>query len=176
MTPDPTVPPHGDPLPVPTTTDLHPGTALAASLAAEATVLLVGRFLVPRMLPEVVRMRNRELFLMTLVLVCLGTAAVTAHFGLSLALGAFLAGLVLSESEYGHQAFTEVLPFRDTLASLFFVSVGMLLDVRFLVAHAALVAVSVAAIMLVKLVATALPAWVAGVPPRTSVLVGAAIV
>jgi len=175
VTPDPTVPPHGDPLPVPPATDLHPGTALAASLAAVAAVLLVGRFLVPRMLHEVVRMRNRELFLMTIVLVCLGTAAVTAHFGLSLALGAFLAGLVLSESEYGHQAFTEVLPFRDTLASLFFVSVGMLLDVRFLVAHAALVAVSVAAIMLMKLVTTALPAWLAGFPPRTSLLAGAAI-
>ena len=173
--PDPTASPHGDPLPAPPTTDLHPGTALAASLAAVAAVLLVGRFLVPRMLHEVVRMRNRELFLMTIVLVCLGTAAVTAHFGLSLALGAFLAGLVLSESEYGHQAFTEVLPFRDTLASLFFVSVGMLLDVRFLVAHAPLVAVSVAAIMLMKLAATALPAWLAGFPPRTSLLAGAAI-
>lgn len=173
--PDPTVPPHGDPLPLPPASDLHPGTALAASLAAVAVVLLVGRFVVPRMLHEVVRMRNRELFLMTIVLVCLGTAAVTAHFGLSLALGAFLAGLVLSESEYGHQAFTEVLPFRDTLSSLFFVSVGMLLDVRFLGAHAALVAASVVAIILMKTATTALPAWAAGFPPRTSLLAGATI-
>ncbi len=60
----------------------------------------------------------------------------TAWAGLSLALGAFLAGLGLSDSEYAHQTLAEVLPFRDTLASLFFISVGMLLDIRFVVLHA----------------------------------------
>ncbi|NBW86416.1 MAG: cation:proton antiporter [Planctomycetia bacterium] len=132
----------------------HPLAALAAGGAVLAGVLLAGRLVVPRVLHEVVRLRNRELFLMTIVLVCLGTAAVTAQVGLSLALGAFLAGLALADSEYGHQAFTEVLPFRDTLASLFFVSVGMLLDVRFLVAHAGLVAATVLAIIAVKSLAT----------------------
>lgn len=152
-----------------------PLASVAAGLAVVAAVLVVGRLIVPRILHEVVRLRNRELFLMTIVIACLGTAAVTAQAGLSLALGAFLAGLVLSESEYGHQAFTEVLPFRDTLASLFFVSVGMLLDIRFVVEHAWLVAVSVVAIMLGKAVITALPAVVAGYPPRTSLLAGAAL-
>jgi CPA2 family monovalent cation:H+ antiporter-2 len=112
---------------------------------------------------------------MTIVLACLGTAAITAQVGLSLALGAFLAGLLLSESEYGHQAFTEVLPFRDTLASLFFVSVGMLLDVRFLAEHASLVAITVLAIVLGKTAMTAIPALLAGYPPRTSLLAGAAL-
>jgi len=117
-------------------------------------VLAAGRFVVPRLLHEVVRLRNRELFLITIVLICLGTAAITGRAGLSLALGAFLAGLALSESEYGHQAFAEVLPFRDTLASLFFVSVGMLLDIRFLAANAALVTATVVAIILAKTVVT----------------------
>lgn len=152
-----------------------PMASVAAGLAVVVAVLVVGRLVVPRMLHEVVRLRNRELFLMTIVLACLGTAAVTAQVGLSLALGAFLAGLVLSESEYGHQAFTEVLPFRDTLASLFFVSVGMLLDIRFLVNHAGLVAVTVLAIMIGKTTLTALPAVVAGFPLRTSLLAGAAL-
>jgi CPA2 family monovalent cation:H+ antiporter-2 len=152
-----------------------PLASVAAGLAVVAAVVVVGRFVVPRILHEVVRLRNRELFLMTIVIACLGTAAVTAQAGLSLALGAFLAGLVLSESEYGHQAFTEVLPFRDTLASLFFVSVGMLLDIRFVVDHAWLVAVSVLAIMVGKAVLTALPAIVAGYPVRTSLLAGAAL-
>ncbi len=152
---------------------LDPFAAVVAGLAVVAAVLLVGRFAVPRVLHAVVRQRNRELFLMTIVLACLGTAAITAEAGLSLALGAFLAGLVLSESEYGHQAFTEVLPFRDTLASLFFVSVGMLLDIRFLIDHAALVAVTVAAILLVKTAATAIPAILTGFPPRTGLLAGA---
>ena len=152
-----------------------PLTSVAAGLAVVAAVVAAGRLVVPRVLHEVVRLRNRELFLMTIVLVCLGTAAITAQVGLSLALGAFLAGLTLSESEYGHQAFTEVLPFRDTLASLFFVSVGMLLDIRFLVHNAGLVAATVAAIMLAKTVVTAVPALAAGFPPRTAVLAGAAI-
>ncbi|MFM7245006.1 MAG: cation:proton antiporter [Planctomycetaceae bacterium] len=152
-----------------------PLTAVAAGMAVVVAVLVAGRLLVPRILHEVVRLRNRELFLMTIVLACLGTAAVTAQVGLSLALGAFLAGLVLSESEYGHQAFTEVLPFRDTLASLFFVSVGMLLDIGFVVEHAALVAVTVLAIMMGKAAMTALPALLAGYPFRTSLLAGTAL-
>lgn len=152
-----------------------PLASVAAGLAVVVAVLVGGRLVVPRILHEVVRLRNRELFLMTIVLACLGTAAVTAQVGLSLALGAFLAGLVLSESEYGHQAFTEVLPFRDTLASLFFVSVGMLLDIRFLADHLGLVAVTVVAIMLGKTAVTALPAMLAGFPLRTSLLAGTAL-
>ncbi|MBM4010213.1 MAG: hypothetical protein FJ286_02360 [Planctomycetes bacterium] len=153
----------------------NPVAAVAVGLAVVVAVLVVGRLVVPRLLHEVVRLRNRELFLMTIVLACLGTAAITAQAGLSLALGAFLAGLVLSESEYGHQAFTEVLPFRDTLASLFFVSVGMLLDIRFLAEHALLVAVTVLGILAGKMAMTALPALLAGYPPRTSLLAGAAL-
>jgi len=153
----------------------NPVAAVVVGLAVVAAVLIAGRRLVPVVLHEVVRQRNRELFLITVVLVCLGTAAITAQVGLSLALGAFLAGLSLAESEYGYQAFTEVLPFRDTLASLFFVSVGMLLDIRFLAANAGLVAVTVVAIVIAKTVVTALPAWLAGFPPRTSLLAGAGI-
>jgi CPA2 family monovalent cation:H+ antiporter-2 len=153
----------------------NPLAAVVVGLAVVAAVLIAGRRLVPMVLHEVVRQRNRELFLITVVLICLGTAAITAQVGLSLALGAFLAGLSLAESEYGHQAFTEVLPFRDTLASLFFVSVGMLLDIRFLIANAGLVAVTVLAIVIAKTFVTALPAWLAGFPPRTSLLAGAGI-
>ncbi len=143
---------------------------VAAGALVVAAVLVAGRYLVPRLLHEVVRLRNRELFLITIVLICLGTAAITGRVGLSLALGAFLAGLALSESEYGHQAFAEVLPFRDTLASLFFVSVGMLLDIRFLAANAALVtAAAVIPGLLERLSATA---WcgrlLAEGPPETT--------
>ncbi len=153
----------------------NPVATIVAGLAVVGGVIVAGRRLVPAVLHEVVRQRNRELFLITIVLVCLGTAAITAQVGLSLALGAFLAGLTLAESDYGHQAFTEVLPFRDTLASLFFVSVGMLLDIRFLATHAPLVAATVVAIVVAKTVVTALPAWLAGFPLRTSLLAGAGI-
>jgi len=153
----------------------NPVAAITVGLAVVAAVLWAGRRLVPGVLHEVVRLRNRELFLITIVLICLGTAAITAKVGLSLALGAFLAGLSLAESEYGHQAFAEVLPFRDTLASLFFVSVGMLLDIRFLVAHAGLVATIVAAILVAKTLVTVIPARLAGFPWRTSLLAGASL-
>ena len=153
----------------------NPVAGIVAGLVVVAGVLVAGRRIVPVVLHEVVRQRNRELFLITIVLVCLGTAAITAQVGLSLALGAFLAGLSLAESEYGHQAFTEVLPFRDTLASLFFVSVGMLLDIRFLLANAPLVAATVVAIVIAKMLVTAVPAWLAGFPVRTSLLAGAGI-
>ena len=153
----------------------HPLAVVAVGLCVVSGVLLAGRTLVPRVLHAVVRLRNRELFLITIVLICLGTAAITARVGLSLALGAFLAGLSLSESEYGHQAFVEVLPFRDTLSSLFFVSVGMLLDIHFLADHALLVAATVAFILVAKICVTAIPALLAGFSLRTSLLAGAAI-
>lgn len=166
---------HADPVAHPLPLFANPVAAIVAGLVVVVGVLVTGRRIVPAVLHEVVRQRNRELFLITIVLICLGTAAITAQVGLSLALGAFLAGLSLAESEYGHQAFTEVLPFRDTLASLFFVSVGMLLDIRFLVANAPLVVATVVAIVVAKMLVTAVPAWLAGFPVRTSVLAGAGI-
>jgi CPA2 family monovalent cation:H+ antiporter-2 len=135
-------------------------------------MLLAGRFLVPHILFQVVRTHNRELFLMVLVLLCLGSAALTASMGWSLALGAFLAGLALSESEYATQTLAEVLPFRDTLSSLFFISVGMLLDLRFVVANVSLVLVTVLAVVVLKFVAGGLPTLLAGYPIRIAVLTG----
>jgi len=153
----------------------NPLLAVLIGFGVVAAVLVAGRRLIPWVLHEVVRLRNRELFLIVLVLICLGTAAITARVGLSLALGAFLAGLALSESEYGHQAFAEVLPFRDTLASLFFVSVGMLLDISFVVSHFGLVCLVVIGIVLVKLLVTAVPAMFIGFPLRTGLIAGGTI-
>ena len=129
------------------------GPDLAYAIGPETEVIdAAGRYLVPRVLFEVVRTKNRELFLMVLVLLCLGSAALTGAMGWSLALGAFLAGLALSESDYASQTLAEVLPFRDTLSSLFFVSVGMLIDPRALLDSAGLIA----AISIVTIVAKVL--------------------
>ncbi|MEM7164413.1 MAG: cation:proton antiporter [Planctomycetota bacterium] len=100
----------------------------------KATVILVGvliaaRVLVPRILAFISKTRERDLFILTVFLVCFGTAWVVSLAGISLALGAFLAGLVVAGSEFRHQALTDLIPAREVLASLFFVSVGMLLDV-----------------------------------------------
>ena len=90
------------------------------------------RRLIPAILFLIVKKRDPELFLLSIIVIGLGVAWLTAMAGLSLALGAFLAGLIISESEYGHHAFATILPFRDIFTSLFFVSVGMLLNSAFL--------------------------------------------
>lgn len=142
--------------------------------AAIAIAVIVGSsfFLVPRLLQQVVKLRNREVFLLTILFLCFGTAWLTSRFGLSLALGAFVAGLVISESEYSHQIVAEVLSFRDIFLSLFFVSIGMLLDIGFFIKHLPMLAAIAAGIILFKTVITALVSQVLKYPLRLSIMAG----
>ncbi len=149
--------------------------ALAKSLAVVGTILLGARYLFPRLLRAVVLVRSRELFVIAAIFFALGTAWGAAELGLSLALGAFLAGIVLSESEYGHQVMAEILPFRDSFNSLFFISVGMLIDLRFVAAHGALLAAIVVAIVAGKLLTAGGPVWALGFPLRMAALVALAL-
>ncbi|MGA0163442.1 MAG: cation:proton antiporter, partial [Bdellovibrionota bacterium] len=96
-------------------------------------VWLGSRYLVPLFLRLVAKTQMRELFVIAIFLLCLGTAFGTSLLGLSLALGAFLAGLMVSESDYGHQAVADIIPFRDIFIAIFFVSVGCMLDLNFLI-------------------------------------------
>jgi len=104
--------------------------AALLNLAKLAGVVLLAKLLVKPLVTLVCATRNRELFVLFLATWCLGLAAVTAHLGMSLALGAFLAGILLADSDHHSQAVSEVEPFRDAFASLFFVSIGMLFDWR----------------------------------------------
>jgi len=104
---------------------------LGISILAVGAIVLAARFAIPPFLRLVVATRSREVFLIAVILVVLGTAFASSVAGLSLALGAFIAGLVVSESEYGLQVLSDVLPFRDSLNCLFFVSIGMLMDAKF---------------------------------------------
>ena len=113
--------------------------------------------------------------MLTIIVSCLGIAWLTSLGGLSLALGAFIAGLVISESEYSHQAIAEVLPFRDSFTSLFFVSIGILMDWRVLLAHPLPVFGLLMAVLLVKFFAGAGAVLLSGVPPRSAVMVGVAL-
>jgi CPA2 family monovalent cation:H+ antiporter-2 len=107
---------------------LHVAKQLGLALLAIAVLIIAARYIVPRVLSQVVQLRNRDVFLITVLFICLGTAYATSKVGLSLAIGAFIAGLVISESVYSHQILSEILPFRDIFNAIFFVSVGMLLD------------------------------------------------
>ena len=101
-----------------------------------ALTLVSARYIIPWILNQVVATRIRELFLITVAGICLVIAWLSSAVGLSLALGAFIAGLIISESEYSHQAMGHILPFRDVFTSLFFVSTGMLLGYQSLLANA----------------------------------------
>ena len=102
--------------------------AIVKSLAALALVVWLARKVLPRVLRHVALVRNREIFVLFIVFVCLGTAWLSSKTGLSLALGALIAGLVISESELSHQVVADVLPLRDCFSGIFFISIGMLLD------------------------------------------------
>jgi CPA2 family monovalent cation:H+ antiporter-2 len=134
--------------------------------------LLLGRLIVPRLLAVVARARKRELFLMAVLLVVCGISWLTSLAGLSLALGAFLAGIALADSEYGHQALSDVLPFREALASLFFVSVGMLFDASVILDHPIAVLALVVGTLLGKTLAATIAALAMRFPVRVAVLSG----
>ncbi len=115
------------------------------------TVIVVGAwFLVPLMLKQIVGLKSPEVLLLLVVLLCLGISFVTAQFGLSLALGAFIAGMVLAESDFSHQVTADILPFRDVFNSIFFVSIGMLLSFGALVENLSTVLLWVAFLVVGK--------------------------
>src|SRR5207253_983572 len=113
-------------------------------------IVLVSTGVVPRLMAAVARWNSRELFLLSTTAVALGVGYVTWWFGLSLALGAFVAGLVINESEYAHQALSDVMPLRDLFGMLFFVSVGMLLDPAVAWRHIGTLAIVIAAVIVGK--------------------------
>ncbi len=134
--------------------------------------ILAARYLIPWLLHQAVNTRKREIFLLTIIFLCLGTAWATAKVGLSLALGAFIAGLVISESEYSHQALAEVLPFREVFNSLFFISMGMLFDVRTLLSAPSLFMADLLTVIAVKTVVTGGVAFLLGQSLRVAVITG----
>ncbi|HCA59115.1 MAG TPA: hypothetical protein DEP46_14165 [Blastocatellia bacterium] len=123
---------------------------LGASLGSLIVIVLLAWLLIPAFLKQVVRMRSTEVFLLTIVLLCLGLSWITFQFGLSLALGAFIAGVVLADTDFSHQATAEILPFRDVFNSLFFVSMGMLLSIEAFVQNIGSVALLVGGLMIGK--------------------------
>lgn len=138
-------------------------------------VLLSARWIVPGLLHQVVRTRSRELFITTIIFLCFGIAFLTSKFGLSLALGAFLAGMIISESEYSHQATSDILPFKDSFIGMFFVSVGMLMDIGYMSDNCLKIAAAVALIFGLKIITGIISALSIGSPLRTSIHAGLGI-
>lgn len=150
------------------------GTVLIALLKAGAFLaitLLLATKLVPAFLDRLTRTGSRELFLLAVVCLCLATAFAAEKMGLGVALGAFLAGIVIAESPYAHEVFAQVRPLRDVFSSLFFVSVGMLLDPAYVAANWGLIVSVSLAIIIGKPLVTFLAMHWSGHPVRTSLLV-----
>lgn len=152
------------------------GSALLSAAVFVGLMLFIGSRLAPWLLTRIVHTRSRELFILTVVTIALGTAVGSAElFGVSLALGAFLAGVVLSESTVSHQVGAEVLPFRETFAVLFFVSVGMLVNFNYLIVNAGQVLALTALIVLGKFALTVALGVFFPRPARTALVVAAGL-
>ena len=145
------------------------------TIAIIALVFIGNRWLVPKMLHWIAMTKNQELFLMSILLICLSVALLTSTIGITLAFGAFLAGLMISESEYSHNAFGNLIPFRDTFTSFFFVSVGMLLDVSFVAHNLPLVIFTVFLLIMMKMIIGGFTAFLLGHTFHGTVLVGLAL-
>ncbi len=149
--------------------------ALGKAALVVVGVIIAARTIVPRALAEILKTRSRELFLIAVILIGTLTALGTAAAGASLALGAFLAGLIISESDYGYQALAELMPFRDIFISLFFVAVGMLVQLDTIRAHIGLTLIAVAVIMGGKTLSAAIGPAVMGYSGRVALLAGVAV-
>ncbi len=148
---------------------------LAQSAAIIVGVLLAARFIVPRLLNLVARTRQRQLFILAIFLICIGTAWLITSSGASLAIGAFLAGLVVAESEYRHQALADLISFREVFTSLFFVSVGMLLVPSIIIENIVLIMILLVGIMVGKSAVVFVTAMLLRLPLRVCSLTAVAL-
>ncbi len=138
-------------------------------------VLLAAFLIVPRILNLIAKTRQRQLFILSVFLICIGTAWLITSSGASLAIGAFLAGLVVAGSEYRHQALADLLSFREVFASIFFISIGMLLAPSIIVENIFLVLVILIAILIGKSVIVFVAAWVLRMPLRVCMMTAVAL-
>jgi CPA2 family monovalent cation:H+ antiporter-2 len=135
-------------------------------------VVFFARAVVPRVMGWVDASRSREVFLLAVIGICIGTAWLTSQAGLSLALGAFLGGMVVADTEFGHRALGDMLPLRDAFVSVFFVSLGMLFDISVVLEHPLAVALMIAGFMLGKGMLATMAALLMRFPARAAWLAG----
>ena len=138
-------------------------------------IIIMAKWVIPAFLFRVVRLRNRELFFITIAGICVLIAWLTSEAGLSVTLGAFVAGLIIGESDYNIDALSHIIPFRDVFAAIFFLSIGMLLDTRMVFDNMYWVAFIVLIIIGFKILTGAFAAAVLGMPARVCIFTGFAL-
>ena len=135
-------------------------------------VIVLSRVVMPKLLYAVAKGKSSELFLLTIIVVCLSVAWLTSQIGLSFSLGAFLAGLIISESEYSHEAFSTILPFREVFTSFFFISIGLLVDINFMLSNPLKIIGITLAVLIVKALLTTFAVASLGNTMRVALLSG----
>ena len=145
---------------------------LIYAVGVVAIIIILAKFLMPKILFQLAKLRIREVFTIGVVLLLLGTAYLTYSLGLSFAIGAFIAGLILSESDFSHQVVSEVLPFKDLFNSIFFISIGLLLDIHFLFSYPFILIGTAAGIILLKSFITTGIVKLMKYPLRIAILTG----
>jgi len=156
--------------------------ALPLGIAKVVGILLVmvvlAHWVIPRLLTSVARQKSRELFFVTIAGICIIVAYLTNLAGLSFTLGAFVAGLIIGESDYNIDALSHIIPFRDVFASLFFLSIGMLLNTRTILGDPAFILLIVFIVILIigiKILTGAFASALIGMPPKISIITGLAL-
>ena len=155
-----------------TDTDVSLARLLIGSFVIIAVVYVAAKYVVPALLLHAARLKNREMFLFIVMGTCLIVAYLTSEFGLSMALGAFLAGIIISESEYSTHAMSSILPFRDLFTSFFFISIGMIFHLQFFAQNPVVIAELVLLVIMVKYATGTLASLLAGLAPRACVMTG----
>lgn len=140
-----------------------------------AFVYVGNKWLFPKLLQAIAMTKNQELFMMSILVICLGVAFLTSALGMSLAFGAFLAGLMISDSQYSNNVFGNLVTFKDTFTSFFFVSIGMMLDLSFVAQNWHFVLIAVIIVVLVKTIIGGGVGMILGHTLKGSILVGLAL-
>ena len=146
--------------------------AIGFTILSIVIVYFVVKLVFARVVDYIAKLNNRELFTISVVVICVGTAYLSARLGLSLSIGAFLAGFILSRSEYSHQIVSDILPFRYCFNSIFFISIGMLIAISVLVSNAFLILGGALAIIILKLVIIIPIIMLFKYPLRIAIIVG----
>lgn len=151
------------------------GFGLLRAVLILTCVMAGARIVTPRILKTIAKTRQRDSFILAVLLVCIGTAWIATLSGVSMALGAFLAGLVVADSEYRHQALADLFPFREGFTSLFFISVGMLLHPGVFWQNGFIIFILLAGILLGKMLVVLLAGAVMRLPLRVCILAGVSL-
>jgi CPA2 family monovalent cation:H+ antiporter-2 len=128
----------------------------AKAVGVLAIMLLLGKYIIPPILYYIAKAKSNDLFIISIMVICFAIAYITSLAGLSLALGAFMAGLVISETQYGHHAIGSIISFKELFTSIFFISIGLLMDLSFMIAHFGEILFFTILVILLKIVVSAI--------------------